>query len=38
MSNAFYDWNLTRNETNKDTALGEYVFLQKDYDILTGAQ
>lgn len=38
LSNAFYDWNLTRNETNKDTALGEYVFLQKDYDILTGAQ
>ena len=38
LSNAFYDWNLTRNETNKDTALGEYVFLQKDYDILIGAQ
>lgn len=38
LSNAFYDWNFTRNETNKDTALGEYVFLQKDYDILTGAQ
>jgi hypothetical protein len=38
LSNAFYDWNLTRNETNKDIALGEYVLLQKDYDILTGAQ
>ena len=38
LSNAFYDWNLTRNETNKDTALGDYVYLQKDYDILVGAQ
>lgn len=37
-SNAFYDWNLTRNQTNKDTALGDYVYLQEDYDTLAGAK
>lgn len=37
-SNAFYDWNVTRNQTNKDTALGEYVYLQEDYDTLEGAK
>lgn len=37
-SNAFYDWNLTRNQTNKDTALGEYVYLQEDYETLEGAK
>lgn len=37
-SNAFYDWNLTRNQTNKDTALGDYVYLQEDYDTLVGAK
>lgn len=37
-SNAFYDWNITRNQTNKDTALGEYVYLQEDYDTLEGAK
>lgn len=38
VSNAFYDWNLTRNQTNKDTALGDYVYLQEDYDTLVGAK
>lgn len=38
ISNAFYDWNLTRNQTNKDTALGDYVYLQEDYDTLVGAK
>ena len=37
-SNAFYDWNLTRNQTNKYTALGDYVYLQEDYDTLVGAK
>lgn len=37
-SNAFYDWNLTRNQTNKDAALGEYVYLQEDYETLEGAK
>jgi hypothetical protein len=37
-SNAFYDWNITRNQTNKYTALGEYVYLQEDYDTLEGAK
>lgn len=37
-SNAFYDWNLTRNQTSKDTALGEYVYLQEDYETLEGAK
>lgn len=37
-SNAFYDWNLTRNQTNKDTALGDYVYLQEDYDTLSNSK
>ena len=37
-SNAFYDWNLTRNQASKEAALGEYVYLQEDYETLEGAK
>lgn len=37
-SNAFYDWNFTRNQTNKNIALGDYIYLQEDYDTLVGAK
>lgn len=37
-SNAFYDWNLTRNQASKKAALGEYVYLQEDYETLEGAK
>lgn len=37
-SNAFYDWNFTRNKANKDAALGDYIYLQEDYDTLVGAK
>lgn len=38
ISNAFYDWNLTRNQTEKDSALGQYVYLKQDHDTLEQAK
>lgn len=38
ISNAFYDWNFTRNDTNKDTNLGEYIMANEDYNTLLGVK
>lgn len=36
ITNAFYDWNYSKNETDKDTELGDYVRLDEDYNTLLG--
>ena len=33
-SNAFYDWNLTKAQTERDAQLGEYVMADQDYKTL----
>lgn len=33
-SNAFYDWNLTKAQTERDAKLGEYVMADQDYNTL----
>lgn len=33
-SNAFYDWNLTKAQTERDAKLGEYIMADQDYNTL----
>lgn len=35
-TNAFYDWNLKKNQTSKDTELGIYTRAEMDYQTLLG--
>lgn len=38
VSNAFNDWNLKRNETIRDSALGDYVMADQDYNTILNAK
>lgn len=33
-SNAYYDWNLSKNEVDRDTELGDYIMANEDYRTL----
>lgn len=38
VSNAFNDWNLKRNEVIRDSALGDYVMADQDYNTILNAK
>lgn len=38
VSNAFNDWNLKRNEAIRDSALGDYVMADQDYNTILNAK
>ena len=38
VSNAFNDWNLKRNEAIRDSALGDYVMVDQDYNTILNAK
>lgn len=38
VSNAFNDWNLKRNEAIRDSALGDYVMANQDYNTILNAK
>lgn len=38
ISNAFNDWNLKRNEVIRDSALGDYVMADQDYNTILNAK